>query len=86
MASRKLPHNMDDNTYIVLVQTSNEDEFDYARSLAFGASRKVRGGSTEYWEETSGSKAAFCFKNWEAAFLFNVNCAANDIRRMLPHG
>jgi len=72
---------MNDDTCIVLVQAVKEDDIDYARGLAFGASRKVRGGSTEYWEEARGSQVAFCFKNWEAAFLFNINCAANNIRR-----
>jgi hypothetical protein len=64
-------------SYIVVVQTAVDLED--LRLMAYDAANKVRGGSTEHWDEERPSGTAFCFVNWEAAFLFTVHCARASI-------
>jgi hypothetical protein len=56
------------------------DDFEYLRNMAYAAANKIRGGSTEHWDEERSSVTAFYFMTWEAAFAFTAHCARNGIQ------
>jgi hypothetical protein len=63
--------------FIVVVETAGDLED--LRMMAYAAANKVRGGSTEHWDEERPSGTAFCFMTSTAAFLFTVHCARSGI-------
>jgi hypothetical protein len=63
--------------FVVIVQTA--DDLEDLRMMAYAAANKIRGGSTEHWDEERPSGTAFCFVTWEAAFLFTAHCARTGI-------
>ncbi|MGY4356069.1 hypothetical protein QA633_41075 [Bradyrhizobium barranii] len=67
-----------------IIVTANENALEDLRNHAYAAAHRA-GGSTEHWEQQAGAETAFCFIDWNAAFLFMMHCFGQNIAPRIEH-
>ena len=57
--------------FVVIVEKA--DDIEHLRTMAYAAANQRGLATTEHWDEPRSSDVAFCFKAFEAWFVFVLN-------------